>query len=320
MNLDVLKKYTAYKRLEKDLKNSSLSHAYLVYGEDEEVMESFFKLAALRVFCPALCGKCKNCVAISENAHADIFYFDGGEINVRDAEYLVENAYLRPTCGDRKLFFIKNAEKLSVKVQNKLLKTYEDPPEYLTIFLGAKSESGLLNTIKSRGKVLFLEKLSPEDILSELTAVGGCRKAEVAAAYGMGNLTKARKFLLEENAEELYGKTFDMLLNLTSSSEVVRYMNGEIFVEENLPGTLDFMEIILSDVLKLATGSGARPNSVGRKLELKILADAFSAAGAVRALESINNCRRKLFFNTSPANCVERLLFDLLEARYKWQK
>jgi hypothetical protein len=79
------------------------------------------------------------------------------------------------------------------------------------------------------------------------------------------------------------------------------------------------MEIILSDVLILSSKAEIGLKIINRDFDLETIAEGFSAAGAAMAILAINEARTRLYYNINAVSVTERLLFDILEARYKWQ-
>ena len=68
-----------------------------------------------------------------------------------------KNVYEKPILSNKKVFIIDESEKMTEEAQNSLLKTLEEPPEYMVIILISSNENKLLNTIKSRClKINFL--------------------------------------------------------------------------------------------------------------------------------------------------------------------
>jgi len=314
-----VKKRSAYRTFSADC-DGNLGHAYLVYCGDEVLRKEFLTVAAKRIFCKSACGECAICRAIDEGNYLDVAYFDGAEMKVADVNDLTENASVRPVAGDKKVYLVDNADKLSPQAQNKLLKTYEEPPAYVVIILGASNESGVLSTIKSRAKKLYPEEFSAAEVVSYLVANGAEQKdAVTAAAIADGNLKKAEDFLSDPKISGLYERCFSMMLDLQNSSQIVDWLYTDLFSKENIGTTFDFLETILSDVMKKTAGSPAPLKNVGRDFDLAEIAKKFSPQSASAALYAINEGRKKLYFNVGALSVAEGVLFDVLEARYKWQ-
>jgi len=71
-------------------------------------------------------------------------------IKIEEIRALIEKVYEKPISGEKKVYIINNAEKLTKEAANCLLKTLEEPPEYITIILTTTNEEMMLPTIKSR--------------------------------------------------------------------------------------------------------------------------------------------------------------------------
>lgn len=321
MNLALLSKNSALVALKNDIARASLTHAYMLLGEDEETRKGMFTMAAINILCHSACMSCDICSQIISDNYVDIMTLDGADgIKVKEITALNDNTAIQPTVGAKKLYFIDNADKLSVQAQNKMLKTLEEPPSYVHIFLGVNNESGLLSTIKSRAKKLYIDSLDISDIKRELIDYGIDKQlAEVSAVYSLGNLSKAYKFAENESYSENYNKCFDLMLRLKNSTQIVEFLFTPIFSKENLPLTLDFLEIILSDVMKLTAKSNASISAEQRLFDLKTIAEGFNPRSASMAINVINDSRKKLNSNINSVSVAENLLFGILEAKYKWQ-
>lgn len=322
MNFDIVRRNAAWIRFEKDVRTDTVSHAYLVCGEDDDLRASFLTLACLRILCPTACGECDTCRTILNGNHPEIIRLDGNDkIKVEDLKAVTDELYIRPAIGDKKIFIIDNADLLSPQVQNKLLKTYEEPPAYLIIFLAAKHENSLLQTVRSRGKKLYLEDVPTALIAQELVDNGENEEtAEIAAAFSMGNYSKAEKFCQEEKYREQFEKTFDMMASLKKSSQVPEFAYSGLFEKDTVKLTYDFMEIILCDVLKKVTNSNVPTYTVNRDYDLKRAAEGFSPQSAAMAINAVNEARQKLSANMNSVSVSGNLLMSILEGKYKWKK
>ena len=73
---------------------------------------------------------------------------------------VIDDVYIVPAAGNRKVYIIDEAETLNTASQNTLLKTLEEPPQYITIILIASNISTLLTTILSRVNQVPFEGVS----------------------------------------------------------------------------------------------------------------------------------------------------------------
>jgi len=321
LNLSLLDSNLGYQNLLADLKSGLINHAYLIVSLDENLRKTAFTKFITSYFCPSSCQTCTACKKIASNNHISVKVLDGkNKIRVSDINELAEDTHILPIEGDRKFYFIDNANLLDPRAQNKLLKTYEEPPKYVTIFLGVSNEAGLLSTIKSRGKHIFLEPLTSRAIYNELVELGYDEiVSQEAASYAMGSLEKAMLFVGDQNYKYVYEETFNTLISLKNSSQIIDHLYKDIFSKENILLSLEFLEIFLSDIMKIIAKSNIDLLTLNRDYDLNLLAKSFTLAGASMALNAINDARERLKFNVSSTSVAEKVMFDLLEARYKWQ-
>ena len=149
-----------------------LSHAYILEEENGQEAEALASWFAARLECEtgSGCGACEACRACSQGNHPDVrrvSHEKPDSIGVEEIrEQLVDDMPIRPYWGPYKVYWIPEAEKLTVQAQNALLKTLEEPPSYGVILLLTANADKLLPTIRSRGILLKLtEEERPEDLL-----------------------------------------------------------------------------------------------------------------------------------------------------------
>lgn len=306
----------------KDVESGRLSHAYIVFGADAVAIDRLFREIAKKTVCETGrgCGYCNACRLVEESSHPDVkFYSAANRISVETINEIIDGTYLKGALGSIKLYFIEEAENLTPAVQNKMLKTFEEPPENVTFFLGAASDSAILPTVKSRAKKLYLEPYTEAELTELLVKEGEDEEtAARIAPTAAGSLTRALSLAADEKYLEQFEETQEILLNLKKSSEIAEYMFRDVFSKENAAMTLDFMEIILNDVMTVLSRA---ENGFSRKRvsELRTIGQGWTVAGLAVAIEKINSARKKRLVNISAASVAEGLLFDILEARYKWQ-
>lgn len=300
----------------------NLSHAYLVLGADTAVRQIYIKMLAENILCGEKgCGECRVCQKVWAESHPDIKVLNKEEkVKVDDIEKFIDDVYLKPWESDIKLYFIDNAENLNPAVQNKLLKIYEEPPKSVVIFLLAGSQGMLLPTIVSRAKKIYLPSFSPKQIYDELVGEGyPARTAETASALSGGRFDRAYLFASDEGHSALYEACFDTLLKCKTSKDIPLFTGKAMFSKENLPATLDILEVILYDVMGIVSGSGNPLAAHNREYDLREISKGFSPGGAAMALLSLNKARRMLASYVSAAGIADTILFGILEAKYKWQ-
>jgi|AGTN01.3.fsa_nt_gi DNA polymerase III, gamma/tau subunits len=307
-----------YKNLKRVFAGGSYSHAYLLISEDASLLNvAEAELAA------AVVGSGEERIALRE--HPDVLYYniegkmktsekDGGEDS---AERLIEDAYIKPLEGKRKVIFLERAGELSAIIQNKLLKIIEDPPKGLVFFLVASGEAGILKTIVSRVKKLYLPRFSSSEVFSELRERGVPDElAKKAAAVSGGRFDRAFEF--SEGTAEDFSRAVETLCGCKKSSDVVNYIGDPLFEKESAGRAFSFIAIILGDMLEYVSG-GKNFKALGYESDIAAASEGFSAAGLAEAILFVALAEQNLFFNVSSRSAAETLLFNILEAKHKWR-
>ncbi len=320
--MSILTSTKAYLDIENDIKSGNLSHAYILFSGDEVAVERLFLLIAEKISCLfGGCGECNTCSLILKGAHPDVKFYDGSKMRVNeDIEPLIDSTLLYGAMQDKKLYFISHAEGLSALCQNKLLKTFEEPPKNVTIILASATDSALLPTIKSRAKKLYMPPFSTYEIVEEMMDEGfSMEDAEMVASAAAGSYTKALKLAADEKYAKQYEDVFSLLMTTQKSADIVKALGMELFTKENIALTLDFIEIILKDAM-VVVSKGDRSMIATLKLgDLEIIAKGFTPLAIAEAILSVNRAKEKLVLNINSTTIAENLLFEILEARYKWQ-
>jgi DNA polymerase III subunit delta' len=114
-------------------------------------------------------------------------------------ERVIRAAAYRPFEGGKRVFVVEAAEAMRDESQNALLKTLEEPPDYVHLILLSSDQEGLLETVASRCQTIDFAPL-PAEVLEGELAGEGAEADEVAAAARLaaGDLERARLLLGEK--------------------------------------------------------------------------------------------------------------------------
>ena len=147
---------TIVKTLKNVIKNEKLSHAYLFTGPRGTGKTSSAKLFAKTINClnnqnGDACNECKNCKSFNENNNPDIIEIDAASNNGVDEIREIKNKVnLVPSMSKYKVYIIDEVHMLSIGAFNALLKTLEEPPEYIIFILATTEPQKIPATIISR--------------------------------------------------------------------------------------------------------------------------------------------------------------------------
>ena len=183
------------------LDSNRLSHAYLFSG-----LRGSGKTSTARIFAKALiceqgmshqpCGVCENCIMAIENRHMDIIEMDGASSRkIDDIRDLVEQTKYKPASARYKIFIIDEVHMLTKEAFNALLKTLEEPPEYVKFILATTDPLKLPATILSRTQHFRFKSIATKKIIDHLAHILNLEEIgydidalEILARSGSGSL------------------------------------------------------------------------------------------------------------------------------------
>lgn len=155
--------------LKNSINENNILHSYMFVGTEGIGKAMFAKTFANMLFCVSdeekPCGNCKPCIEFLGNNNPDFMQIDaedGKSIKIEQIRQLQEKVIEKPINSGKKVYIINNSELMTIEAQNCLLKTLEEPPEYVVIILIVSNENKLLTTIKSRCTKIYFESLSNE--------------------------------------------------------------------------------------------------------------------------------------------------------------
>ncbi|CAA6823638.1 MAG: DNA polymerase III subunits gamma and tau (EC [uncultured Sulfurovum sp.] len=154
------------------LDSDRLSHAYLFSG-----LRGSGKTSTARIFAKALlcekgtsshpCGICDHCVMALASRHMDIIEMDAASNRkIDDIRELIEHTKYKPSMARYKIFIIDEVHMLTKEAFNALLKTLEEPPDFVKFILATTDPLKLPATILSRTQHFRFRNI-PQAVLSK---------------------------------------------------------------------------------------------------------------------------------------------------------
>lgn len=298
---------TAYGIFDGDLKSGRVSHAYLLDFADAKNLRPALMLFALRFF--GFDKNPKEANRLLKGGFQDfIFYPEEGKKPAADgvAEVINETA-MRPAEGDRRLFILSPFNEFSPLLQNKLLKTLEEPPQGAHFILGATSLSPVLDTVKSRVKILTIPPFSSASILQALERRGENPLNEMAALSCGGILGEA------ENMVEggWFKDIADAAEEICSATDIGRA--GELAIKY---GDTKYKAELLKAVQQTYyLALCAKVKNTGGKI-----AGCWSIPALEYALQSVDKASADLKFNAFFQGLLFDLMLRIIEENDRWLK
>ncbi len=164
------------------LEHGRLHHAYLFTGTRGIGKTTVSRILAKSLNCigpdghggvtSQPCGVCAPCREIDTDRHVDYVELDAASNrSIDEIRDLIERAAYKPTVGRYKVFMIDEAHQLTKDAFNALLKTLEEPPDYLKFVLATTDPERMLPTVLSRCLQFNLRPMAPEVVREHLERV-----------------------------------------------------------------------------------------------------------------------------------------------------
>ena len=123
---------------------------------------------------------CENCKAISNSNHIDVLEMDAAsKTGVDDVRDLIEFSRYGPTSAKYKIFIIDEVHMLSKQAFNALLKTLEEPPEYLKFIFATTEIKKIPITVISRCQRFDLPRVKSLELFNFIKKITGKEKGKV---------------------------------------------------------------------------------------------------------------------------------------------
>jgi DNA polymerase-3 subunit delta' len=257
-------------------------HAYVLAGPEGSGNSLAARAFAAALLCPdGGCGECRSCRLALEDHHPNEFIVEpeGRDIHVDTVrEEIWHPAYRTAPEPGRKIFLVREADRLSPAAADTLLKVLEEPPADAVLLLLSARAHELPETVLSRCHVVTFTALAESFVVDALTSEGvEPTRARLAARLTGGNLGRARRL-----ANDPHGLAFR-----DAAQEAVR------LAAQGPAGALAAAEVVLE---------AAKEYRAGLKLELEAELAPFldergrpeeAYRGAIRRIETRHKRRER---------------------------
>ena len=237
--------------LSNNINTKNILHSYLFIGEEGIGKKMLAKEFAKAILCTSEnnrpCNICKSCVEFNtnNNANFNLINEDGSTIKIDEIRSMQVKMAEKPINSNYKVYLINDAQLMTQEAQNCLLKTLEEPPEYIVIILITSNENKVLNTIKSRCMKLYFNNLDKNSVKKVLTEQFEMKDINDSFLDAAGGSIKKALLIKEKSSEyEQITKLFDII----DKENLVNFINSASIIYENkddIYNILDYINILL---------------------------------------------------------------------------
>lgn len=323
---DIIGQEQIKEHLQRAIQLHKISHAYIINGERGSGKEFIANLFAMTLQCEKEdiepCMECHSCKQAMSKNQPDILrltHEKPNTISVEDIrDQINHDVQIKPYSSRRKIYIINDAEKMTPQAQNALLKTLEEPPEYVVILLLTTNASLLLPTLISRSIVLNMKPVEDKQVrkylMEELHIPD--YQADVCVAFARGNIGKAKSLASSEDFDRIKEEAITVLkyINDMEIGDLIQAIKkiGEYKVD--IHDYLDIIMIWYRDVLLFkATGDA---NDLVFKEEVKYIreqANRSAYEGIETIIKAIEKTKQRLDANVNFDLALELLMLTIKE-------
>ena len=235
--------------LENNIEKENILHSYLFTGTDGIGKKLMAKEFAKKILClenkKDNC-KCKSCLCFEGNNHPDFYLIneEGENIKIDTIRELTRKIIEKPIVSKKKIYIINDFHKMTKEAQNCLLKTLEEPPEFVSIILISSNENIILNTIKSRCMIIKFKNIDDSRLLDYAkNTLGYENVSENLLKSFDGSIGKA---IRQKENKEKYNEIDLLISNLKKKDFIEIMLNAKILYDkENINDILDYIIVCL---------------------------------------------------------------------------
>ena len=281
------------KELIQSVEQNKISHGYLFIGTEGIGKRLIAKEFAKMILCTGdnkYCDKCKSCIEFDSNNNPDFIEIepDGNSIKIDQIRELQRKIIEAPITSNKKVYIINNADLMTKEAQNCLLKTLEEPPEFVVLILIGSVESNFLNTIKSRSMILKFQDIPKEEIKKYLTEKYDIKNIneEILETFE-GSIGKA-EYLIDK--QELYESIHD-IINEIPTKDLIDILKKADIIYKSQDDKFDILEY----------------------MNIKIYNKIKTDLRYINGIQIIEETKKRLRANSNYNMCIDNMLFKLWE-------
>jgi DNA polymerase-3 subunit delta' len=307
--------------LDRAISDDRPAHAYLISGPPRIGKTTLARALALALNCRSAnsarpCGQCRSCQLIGAGKHPDVQLIepDGAHVKIDQVRVLQHDLALRPVEGRYRVAIFDQFEVATTEAQNALLKTLEEPPDYVVLIVLASDPELLLPTIVSRCQQVPLRPLTLTQVREALIKKWNVEasQADLLAHLSGGRLGWAVSAANDSSVMLARAKYLDDLESLLKADRVARFAYAEDLTKKSdlARDAIDLWRTWWRDVLLASSGSSAELVNIDRAEQIQALARHVALNQAKAAADACGRALWQMDRNVTARLAVEVLLLD----------
>lgn len=206
--------------------SGAMTHAWLITGPPGSGRSNLAYAFAAALLSPGGVAADTARAQVAARTHPDLAVLASEQVTIKidEVRRLVAVSQYSPSVARYRVMVVEDADRMTERTSNVLLKALEEPPERTVWILCAPSEADLLPTIRSRVRVLRLRVPSADDVAGLLVERDGVDRAVAlrAAEEAQSHIGMAHRLATDAGARERRDETIDLALGATTVPKAVR--------------------------------------------------------------------------------------------------
>jgi DNA polymerase III subunit delta' len=205
---------------------SAMTHAWLITGPPGSGRSNAARAFAAALQCPQSgCGRCQACTTTLAGTHADVTVVATEKVtfSIDEVRDLIGLAQRSPSQGRWRVVVLEDADRMTERTSNVLLKAIEEPPPRTVWLLCAPSPEDVVVTIRSRSRRVALRIPPVEDVAALLVARDGADPAvaDAAARAAQSHIGLARRLARDPEARQRRARTLALAASIRGVGDAV---------------------------------------------------------------------------------------------------
>jgi len=237
------------------LRMNKVSHAYIIEGEvgmgKKLIASTFAKTLQCETHGEDACDTCQSCRLFDTGNHPDVIHVRATKktgIGVDDIrEQINGDVHIKPYVYAYKIYIIHDADKMTIQAQNAMLKTIEEPPNYVRFILLATHSHPFLPTVLSRCVMVKLKPIGSNLVEAYLMTSMQVPdyQAKLYSAFSRGNIGRALTLKDSESFKEMRQDMIG-IMNAIANDGKVRALEQVALFEKYSEQKSEFLDLCLT--------------------------------------------------------------------------